>query len=260
MAISSERRRHLREIERRGWQLWAVSLIITLALTLGIVLTLSPALREHVEFYAEEYEILPQLALGLVTLVVLSAFYLVAKQYELNQMRNFIVATYAESAMLRETCPADPLTGLLDRSALPEALLHEAARSERFHTPLCLVMLDIRGFTHLNQAQGNLAGDAILKDLARSLLAVARQTDTLLRYGADEFLCFLPGTPREGAEAFIRRVRAALKQVTRLRALVLDAGMAVYQEGRNAEAALAEAERQLSEAKSAEVLTPVPQA
>jgi polar amino acid transport system substrate-binding protein len=260
VATSTERRRRLREIERRGWQLWALSLIITITLTLGIVLTLYPGLRQHIVLYAEEYEILPQLVLGLVMLVVLSAVYLVAKQYELNQMRNFIVATYAESAALRETCPADPLTGVLDRSALPEALQHETTRSERFHAPLCLVLFDIRGFTDLNQMQGNLAGDAVLKDLARSLLGVARQTDTLLRYGADEFLCFLPGTPREGGEAFIRRVRAALKQVTRLRTLVLDAGVAVYQEGGNAEAVLAEAEGQLSETKSAEVLTPLLQA
>jgi diguanylate cyclase (GGDEF)-like protein len=258
VATSTERRRQLREIEQRGWQLWTVSLVITAVLTLGIVLSLYPVPPQSLKSLAERHGILPQLLLGLATLVILSGIYLITKEYELTQMRNFIVATFAENALLRETCPTDPLTGALDRSALPEVLQRETSRSDRNDSRLCLVLVDIRDFTRLNETKGNLGGDTILKDLARSLVAVARRTDIVLRYGADEFLCFLPGTSGEGGAAFVRRVRAALKQIIRLRALILDVGIAVYTQGQNGETILAEAERRLAEAQAESPTLTVP--
>jgi len=256
MVPQRERRKQLAEIERRSWQLWALSLMIMGLLALGIVLFFYPALRAPVEYFGHRHLNLPQLVLGLFSLVVLSGFYVVTKQRELNALRNFIIAAYTAAAVSRDAYPRDSLTGALDRSALPDVLRHESARAERTHSSLCLVLFDIQKFHLVNEREGNMVGDLVLKELALTLQRTARQTDTVLRYGGDQFLCLLAGTPREGADPFVRRIHIACERVSRLRNLILDFGIAVHQAGADPEATVAEAEQDLAARR--QILPPTP--
>jgi diguanylate cyclase (GGDEF)-like protein len=248
-----ERRRPERELlahlDRRTWHLWVLTLSISVSLALGISVLLYPALAWKVDRLGARLAILPQLVTGLLVLIVLQSVYVVLKQKQVNEMREFIISRYAET-WIREDLARDPLTGVLDRRTLPDIMERERAWADRYNLPLCLILLDIRGFREINERGGHLAGDIILKDLAHTLQSTVRQTDTVIRHGPDEFLCFLPRTDQVGGEGFTHRLAKRCQEVARLRDLPLDFGIAVYEAGMNSDGVLTEVERQLTSNKS----------
>lgn len=256
----SERRREpprqLAELDRRTWSLWALSLAISISLAVAIAVFLYPAAMWNLDRIEVQYRVLPQLILGLPTLVFLSGAYVITKQRELNELRRFIVSTHMESAGRQGRYPADALTGALDRSTLPDILQRETARADRYDIPLCLTLFDIRTFHRINESDGNLAADLVLKELARVVLETARQTDVVLRYGADQFLCFLPGTGPEGGKRFAARVASTCQQSGRLRGLAVDCGQAVYRAREDPETVLGNAERDLAARRAATAAAP----
>jgi GGDEF domain-containing protein len=240
-----EGRKQLVEIERRSWHLWIISLTIIAGLSFGITLLLFPVLQGYAVHLEAEHKGLPQLVIGLAVLVTLSGIYVVMKQRELNALRNFIIASYIAATASKDQYPHDALTGALDRSALPDLLTNERGRADRVGEPFCVVILDVKNFRRINESQGNLVGDLILKELALLLGRTARQNDWVLRYGPDEFLCLLGGSRIEGGEVFLRRVEKGFGHIARLRGITLIAGFSEYRTGTNAEAVVADAERSL---------------
>lgn len=101
----------------------------------------------------------------------------------------------------------DPLTGVLNRLGLDEALRHERMRSLRTETPLSILMIDLDRFKQLNDEHGHPAGDAALVRVAESLVSAVRKSDYVGRYGGDEFLVILPGSTDEAAAALAARLR-----------------------------------------------------
>ena len=247
MQAHPERRKQLVQIERRSWQLWAITLTITGGLSFGIALLLYPILEGYAGHLDSELRYLPQLVYGLLVLVVLSGIYTVMKQRELNALRNFIIASYALAAAGEEKYSTDVLTGVLDRSALVDLLKKASARSGKMRAPFCLVILDLWDFKSFNVREGNLAGDLVLKEMALLLLRTIRKADWVMRYGPDEFLCLLEGSRSLGGEAFVERVRNGCQHVDRLRGIHLIAGLAEYQPGDDAEAVAGEAELDLKQ-------------
>ncbi len=245
MATFLERRNQLTQLDQRNWRLWALALAISISLALCIAAVFYPAIRWGVDRIETRYGILPQLIFGLLTLVLLSAIYVIIKQRELNEMRSFVLSGLLGAPEQEGAFAQDALTGVLDRRALPDILELETKRADRYRSRLCLVLFDIWGFGKINEEEGNLAGDLVLKDLSQALRSTVRQTDILLRYGPDEFLCLLPGAEEKGGEIFVQRVVKACAQVNRLRGLLLDSGLAVYRMGGDPDAVLAEAERNL---------------
>jgi diguanylate cyclase (GGDEF)-like protein len=234
----------LTQLDRRTWRLWVLALSISLALAFGIALYFFPALAWRVRLLDAESVILPQLIMGLLVLVTLQSVYVILKQRQVNEMREFIISQYAETAA-QENLAQDPLTGVLDRRTLPDIMQRERSWADRFHVSFCLVLVDIRGFRKMNEDGGHLAGDIILKDLAHMIQVTVRQTDTVMRYGPDEFLCFLSRTDQAGGEGFARRLSKRCKEATRLCSVPLDFGIAAYKAGTSPDAVLAEAERRL---------------
>lgn len=246
-------RGELLEVERRSWHLVTLSLVVTILLAVGIAAFFYPAMKWRVFILdARMVEVLPQLIIGLLSLVILEAAYVIAKQRELSELRALVTVAFAgaEGTFLETEYPKDPLTGVLDRRALPDLLKRESTWVDRYRIPLCLVLCDIRGFSKVNEQHGNMAGDLVLKDLAQAFQVTVRQTDSVLRYGADEFLCLLPRTDSPGGVAFVRRVRQVCQGTARLRDLVLDAGLAVYKSGSNVNVTLASVERDLAAQKT----------
>ncbi len=256
MQANPERRRQLVEIERRSWQLWAVSLCITGGLTFGITLLLYPALEGYAEHLEFERHYLPQLVYGLFVLVVLANFYFIMKQRELNALRNFIIASYATSAANTGNYAMDTLTGALDRAALVELLKAETVRAEKANARFCVVIFDIWDFKSFNMREGNLVGDLMLKELAMLLIRTIRKADWVMRYGPDEFLCLLEASSREGGDAFVQRVEKVRAHVDRLRSVKLLVGLAEYKPGEDAELVVSQAERDLRKGTGAQAAAP----
>lgn len=251
MSNSLERRKQLRpelaQLDRRGWNIVILSCGISIFLAIGIALFCYPALEWRAySLDPHLVRILPQLIIGLLMLVFLETIYLVAKQRELSELRNYILGICMEDHLAEPDCPRDSLTGVFNRRALPDILKRETAWVDRYNVSLCLVIFDIGGFAKINETQGNLAGDLVLKDLACLLQVTVRRTDSVLRYGSDQFLCFLPRTDLAGGEAFAKRVEKALQCSARLRDLIVHFGMAVYEATMDPNEVLADAEKGLA--------------
>jgi diguanylate cyclase len=136
---------------------------------------------------------------------------------ELAAMRAKVTETEREVQRLQEELASasdmvrlDPLTGVLNRKGMNEAMETEVARMLRHGGKLCLALLDIDNFKKLNDTLGHAAGDAALIHLAQVVQEAIRPEDTLARYGGEEFVVILPSTNLEDAVQAMVRVQREL--------------------------------------------------
>ena len=86
----------------------------------------------------------------------------------------------------------DALTGLLNRGAIFDVLNREMIRTRRDNGILTAVMIDMDHFKAINDSRGHMAGDEVLREVARRLVASIRPYDTVGRLGGEEFLLVMP--------------------------------------------------------------------
>jgi len=110
-----------------------------------------------------------------------------------------------------ESGRVDALTGISNRLRMQEDLRGIAARIERFGDGFSIALFDIDHFKLYNDTVGHVAGDEVLRSVARALAGACRSGDTVYRYGGEEFLAIL-GTPNvELASAIVDRMRLAVE-------------------------------------------------
>jgi two-component system, cell cycle response regulator len=102
----------------------------------------------------------------------------------------------------------DGLTQIHNKRALFEALEKELMRARRYERDLSLLMFDIDFFKRINDQYGHLAGDHVLRELARVVQERIRREEVFARYGGEEFVILLPETPLQGAAALAENLRA----------------------------------------------------
>lgn len=110
--------------------------------------------------------------------------------------------------ILHEKAIRDSLTGLLNHEEILAILEKELARSTRDGLCVSIIMADIDHFKKINDTYGHLAGDAVLRIIARKMHSLVRSYDAIGRYGGEEFLIILPECCQERAVAFAERLRA----------------------------------------------------
>ena len=136
-----------------------------------------------------------------------------AEELELLNLLSHHVATVLENARLFQSATIESLTGLLRREAILEHAERELERALRYGRPLTLGLADLDHFKEVNDRYGHLAGDTLLRQVARTMAASLRATDGLGRYGGEEFLLLLPETDESSAwlvaEKLRRQVAAA---------------------------------------------------
>ena len=106
----------------------------------------------------------------------------------------------------------DGLTQIHNKRYLHEALERELIRGRRHDRDLSILIFDIDHFKRVNDAHGHLAGDFVLKELARIVQARIRRDEVFARYGGEEFAIILPETSLEGAVALAETLRQKVSE------------------------------------------------
>ncbi len=107
----------------------------------------------------------------------------------------------------RRESQIDALTGVNNRRVFEQHLEHEYERSCRYQHPFCIAIIDVDKFKLVNDGLGHAAGDSVLRELATVLRKSIRKTDTIARYGGDEFVLLMPETPLSLAAPVLERIR-----------------------------------------------------
>lgn len=115
---------------------------------------------------------------------------------------------------LQQALARDPLTGLLNRSAFLERFETLLAMTLRTRGKLCVALLELDNFQEINEHQGHLNGDIILKTTARHLAASVRRTDIVGRFDGDEFALVLPDTSLSAARKLLGQLLTHVGQLS----------------------------------------------
>ncbi len=115
---------------------------------------------------------------------------------------------------LTDLASRDSLTGLLNRRSGEQLLKQYDDEKQPTGKLLCLIMMDIDNFKKINDTFGHTIGDVILKSCSHLIKNKARNTDSIIRWGGEEFLIIVPSARLHEAMELAERIRASIEQHT----------------------------------------------
>lgn len=175
---------------------------------------------------------------------------------ERDRLRMNAEEAHERAEVAQERAMTDPLTGLLNRYGLQHVLAREHAESRRYTRPLSCLMVDLDNFKKVNDTYGHAIGDLALQQIANILREAVRRSDTVFRYGGEEFLVLLPETDLEGATALAEKIRSSTSlrpfgDGERIFNLTLSAGASTLRDDESGNDMIARADMALYHAKEA---------
>ncbi len=173
-----------------GWTVFSLAVLLHLGLLAGVL----P--------YA--YWLLAALPVGSLAEALLLAF---ALGNRIRHKQHEEAMVVRERDRYRSLSEQDGLTGLFNRRALDRQLEKSIGDAQRVGDPLSVIVLDADHFKAYNDSYGHLAGDDILRCLARVMSNNVRREDCCFRYGGEEFVILLPGKTLEQATLIAERIR-----------------------------------------------------
>lgn len=128
-------------------------------------------------------------------------------RYE-EKLKTVLQELKSANARLQELVNVDPLTEVLNRRGLEQALLREINLCQRQGTQLTAALVDLDNFKLINDRRGHAAGDMVLRLVADRIKSSLRSSDIFGRTGGDEFVILMPSTNLANGAQVMERVRA----------------------------------------------------
>lgn len=158
-------------------------------------------------------------------------------------------------ARIQEMATRDELTGLYNRRHINELMLQSIKHMERSGQGFSLCIIDLDHFKRVNDTYGHGVGDEVLRNFARLARQTIRETDSLARWGGEEFLLLMPETSHTQGLTGVQRIRSRLQDlvisnaVPQLR-VTFSAGLTEFRAGESIEQAVERADQALYQAKA----------
>ncbi len=135
----------------------------------------------------------------------------------LEVLASHVAVSLANARMLtrlEELATLDGLTNLLNKRALTEVANQKLRSAERFKKPLCVLICDIDHFKKVNDTYGHDIGDLVIKGFGDALRRIKRDTDSVGRFGGEEFVVVCEETDAQGGAQLAERIRTELEATT----------------------------------------------
>ena len=165
-----------------------------------------------------------------------------------SQIKEQFAKIEAQAELLKEMASIDYLTGIANRRHMENIIAHSFTNASK---DLSVIMLDIDHFKLVNDTHGHDIGDQVLISVAQQLHEHVRSTDTLGRWGGEEFIVVAPNTDTDQVARLAERLRLVLAQHT-IAELTLTAsfGVSVYQNGDTPDSLVKRADKAMYRAKA----------
>jgi diguanylate cyclase (GGDEF)-like protein len=156
-----------------------------------------------------------------LTFIVVALLYYTRKLRNVNQNYKMALENLKRTqndlenanTKLQSLSTTDSLTTLANRYRLDEALQHAVNRAKRYRRALSVILIDLDFFKHVNDTYGHHGGDKVLKKTANLLRQNCRDSDTVGRWGGEEFLVICPETTKEDAIILAEKLRTILSSI-----------------------------------------------
>ncbi len=221
--------------------------MLLLGLSMGILSQVEP------DYYPPNVELLRfELMLGTVPSLIYSAYQISSWRNRLSAQRKDLKIALEQ---VQQLATRDVLTGLYNRRFMQDRLEDCVKRFERYGERFTIVLIDLDHFKRVNDQYGHKVGDQALTAFASAASMVLRDTDTIARWGGEEFIFLLPNTSAHKAVVALERLRATLANssvsanVPQLR-VKFSSGIAVHESVAALNHTLERADRALYRAKS----------
>lgn len=144
----------------------------------------------------------------LVSFATLLGNFRIMKMFlKIRDYRNHIIL---QESIIQSMSDKDLLTGLHNNKYINKQLAFEIERTKRYHTPLCMMVIDIDNFKKINEEHGQVVGDETLSQISNMLLSISRSTDLVGRFAGAEFIVVLPNTSIDESVILAERIRITI--------------------------------------------------
>ncbi|OLS38575.1 diguanylate cyclase [Bacillus sp. MRMR6] len=157
-----------------------------------------------------------------------------------------------ESKRNKHLAMMDSLTNSYNRLKFDEILTSEIRRSERYHHPFSLIMMDIDHFKKVNDCFGHQIGDEVLCTISTIVQQRIRESDIFARWGGEEFIILAPETTLEGAIELAESIRLLINSFSfqKINHLTCSFGVAEFNTGKSKRELFSEVDRALYHSKN----------
>ena len=154
--------------------------------------------------------------------------------------------------LMEQLASTDLLTSAWNRRHFEQAVEGEVHRSTRYGHPMTLILLDIDHFKRINDSFGHPVGDQVIREVASCILSAIRLSDSLTRWGGEEFLVLMPNTGISHAIALAERIRESIAahEFVGIGQITASLGLAEYIPSEPRDAWLDRADRAMYRAKN----------
>jgi diguanylate cyclase (GGDEF)-like protein len=242
--------RQLSALEKRDWELWFVVAVTGIVASAGLVALLFPAAILRGEDVQFNLVVPRELLVAFAALLVLFNTYMITRRMDLRRIREQVISTSIQNELIRLQSFTDPLTEVYNRRSLDDMASKYMSRAQRLGKPLSFMVIDTDRFKEINTRFGHLTGDFVIAEIAALLQGAVRGSDSVVRYGGDEFLVILADSAREGAEVAVERVAKSVEDWNRAGhlkdfELSLSVGLAEWSTGKTLDDVLSEADTKM---------------
>ncbi len=235
-------------LEARDRQVWFINVIVLFVVTAGFGALILPNVAWREGYLRIGGRHVPELLFGCFAVIVLFNVVALFRQWVSRLTREELFRLLIRSEWSEKRPFIDPLTEVFSRRYMDQLLSQEVLRTDRRGTKLTFLFIDVDGFKSVNKRFGHLIGDRLLSRVGHLLKETFRGSDTVTRYGGDEFLVVMPETNQEQAERAVERLLVQVDHWNRENSMVgyklsFSCGLATYVKGANVQEVLEAAQR-----------------